>query len=309
MSGWVLSVNVSTKKGEIKKPADCVRVTAAGLEHDAHAGSGHRQVSLLPEESIKKLSTECGRDFKPGEFAENITTTGIDLKQVAIRDHLTIGPVELEITQIGKKCHGDGCAIRKQTGKCVMPAEGLFAKVIKEGEIRPGDKIGHTARPLKILVITLSDRASHGEYEDKSGPVIRDILTRHFSKSHWQAEIKNLLLSDDAIKLKSEIQNHVNGGTDIIFTTGGTGIGPRDITPDVIRPILDREIPGIMEYIRTKYGQQMPSALLSRSIAGMRGSTLIYALPGSVRAVTEYLDEILKTLDHALAMIAGIDLH
>ncbi len=93
---------------------------------------------------------------------------------------------------------------------------------------------------------------------------------------------------------------------DFIFTTGGTGIGPRDITPDVIRPLLDREIPGIMDHIRIKYGTALPQALLSRSVAGVIAKTQVYALPGSPKAVEEYLAEILKILIHATLMVHGL---
>ncbi|HLD45162.1 MAG TPA: molybdopterin-binding protein, partial [bacterium] len=97
--------------------------------------------------------------------------------------------------------------------------------------------------------------------------------------------------------------------SDLVFTTGGTGIGPRDLTPDVVLPLLDKTVPGIMESIRFKYGQNLPSALLSRSVAGVMGTCLVYTLPGSVRAVSEYLAEILKTLPHSLLMLWGIDAH
>ncbi|HEX7584798.1 MAG TPA: molybdopterin-binding protein, partial [Prolixibacteraceae bacterium] len=96
---------------------------------------------------------------------------------------------------------------------------------------------------------------------------------------------------------------------DVIFTTGGTGIGPRDYTPDTIRPLLDKEIPGIMELIRVKYGMEKPAALLSRGVAGVSDKTLIYCMPGSVKAVTEYCNEILPTIEHSLYMLEGIDSH
>ena len=104
------------------------------------------------------------------------------------------------------------------------------------------------------------------------------------------------------MKMRSSFYN-------IIFTTGGTGIGPRDITTDTVRPMLSKEIPGIMEFIRVKYGMEKPNALLSRSLAGIIGKSLIYTLPGSVKAVDEYIDEILKTIDHTVMMQYGIDKH
>lgn len=305
----VVSVNISDSKGVAKHPVPVVTVNSTGIAGDAHSGAWHRQISLLAQESMVSLGEKAGREFKPGEFAENITTAGIDLEQVCLRDRLRIGAVELEVTQIGKKCHGDGCSIFKEVGSCIMPKQGLFARVIKGGEIRPGDTIEHRPGHLRIRIITLSDRASSGEYADRSGPAIDGALRRHFAASRWRIELTSRLLPDDETLLHRELEACVLDQMDLVFTTGGTGIGPRDITPDTVRPLLDKEIPGIMEFIRMKYGQTLPSALLSRSIAGVMGTTLVYTLPGSVKAVGEYLSEILPTLDHSLTMLWGIDSH
>lgn len=146
----VLSVNISEKKGVIKKPVNEIVLTEQGVENDAHAGDWHRQVSLLAKESIDKFEEVLGRKLEFGEFAENITTEGITLYTMKPGDILNIADVELEITQIGKKCHGDGCAIFSQVGKCVMPKEGIFAKVLKTGKIKPGDKIIYTSKLAAI---------------------------------------------------------------------------------------------------------------------------------------------------------------
>lgn len=143
----VLSVNISDKKGVIKNPVREIAITDRGVENDAHAGDWHRQVSLLAKESIDRFEEVLGRKLKFGEFAENITTEGIVLFTMKPGDKLKIADVELEVTQIGKKCHGDGCAIFSQVGKCVMPKEGIFAKVIKTGIIKAGDKIEYI--PIK----------------------------------------------------------------------------------------------------------------------------------------------------------------
>jgi len=111
------------------------------------------------------------------------------------------------------------------------------------------------------------------------------------------------------VQLKALLKQLIDQNTDIVFTTGGTGIGPRDITPDVVKSLLDKEIPGIMEMIRVKYGMQFPNALISRSIAGVAGKTLIYALPGNPKAVKEYSDEIFKTVEHSFRMLYNIDEH
>jgi molybdenum cofactor synthesis domain-containing protein len=118
-----------------------------------------------------------------------------------------------------------------------------------------------------------------------------------------------VVLPDEPERLRAEVQAALARGTDVIVTTGGTGIGPRDRTPETLRPLLDREIPGIMEVIRMRSAEALPQAALSRSVAGVIGTTLVYALPGSERAVQEYLAEILKTLQHALMMLWGIDVH
>lgn len=137
----VVAVNWSKNKGEVKIPIDKgYFIENFGLEGDAHSGSWHRQVSLLGQESIKKMQDMGIKGLEPGKFAENITTEGIVLYKLPIGTILKIGDVVLEITQIGKECH-EGCAIKKQVGKCVMPLEGVFAKVIKEGYISKGDSI------------------------------------------------------------------------------------------------------------------------------------------------------------------------
>lgn len=161
---------------------------------------------------------------------------------------------------------------------------------------------------LEILIITLSDRAYRGEYKDLSGPRISEIVQEYFEPLLMKCTVTEVIIPDEAEELRNIIT--VSGSTfNIIFTTGGTGIGPRDITVDVIKPLLTKEIPGIMEFIRVKYGTEKPNALLSRGVAGLIGNTLIYTLPGSVRAVAEYMEEIVKTLQHTIYMQYGVDSH
>ncbi|MHC6180375.1 MOSC domain-containing protein [Clostridium sp. JNZ X4-2] len=137
----VVSVNISEKKGEIKKPiGKGLFKQNNGLENDAHAGNWHRQVSLLGKESIDKMKALGVNDLSSGKFAENITTEGIVLYELPVGTVLKVGEVIMEITQIGKECHS-GCAIRKQVGDCIMPREGVFAKIIKDGWIYEGDPI------------------------------------------------------------------------------------------------------------------------------------------------------------------------
>ena len=129
----ILSVNLSETTGTIKHPVDKIVLTKLGVEYDAHAGAWNRQVSLLGTESIRKFEKETGKKVSPGEFAENITTEGLDLWKMNPLDRLTCGEAVLEITQIGKDCHGTSCAIFKEVGNCVMPEEGIFCRVIHLG--------------------------------------------------------------------------------------------------------------------------------------------------------------------------------
>ena len=275
---------------------------------DAHAGPWHRQVSLLAAESIARFGAEAGRTFGPGEFAENITTEGLDLADVSLLDRFGIGDVELEVTQIGKRCHGDGCAVFQNVGRCVMPKEGLFCRVLAGGTIAPGDPIVQTRRRLGCLVVTLSDRASRGDYEDRSGPLARTLLQEHFAATRWRLDLRGVVLPDEAEALRALLQAEAPT-CDLIVTTGGTGLGPRDITPDVVTALADRLVPGVMEAIRVKFGAEHPGALLSRGVAAVLGRTLVYTLPGSPRAVEEYLGEILLTAEHAIRMVHGLDVH
>jgi len=305
----VLSVNTSAKKGTIKKPVESIQLNEFGVAGDAHSGRWHRQVSLLATESISKFAAEAGRTISFGEFAENITTSGILLHECRPLDRFLNDTVELEVTQIGKKCHGDNCSIFRETGNCVMPKEGIFARVIRNGKLKAGDELRYQPKILNIQIITLSDRASAGEYDDKSGPQIKILTESFFNGINRKIVLANHLIPDDPDRLAQLINESLAQSVDVIFTTGGTGIGPRDFTPDTVRPLLDKEIPGIMELIRVKYGMEKPGALLSRGIAGVAGKTLIYCLPGSVKAVTEYCHEILPTIEHSLYMIEGIDSH
>ena len=305
----IVSVNVSELKGTIKKPVSEIHLNRYGVEGDAHAGKWHRQVSLLAHESVEKFSQQAGRQIANGEFAENITTEGMLLYQASPLDRFFCADVELEVTQIGKKCHGDNCAIYREVGNCVMPKEGIFCRVLSPGDLQAGDVLEYIPKVYSALVITLSDRAYEGEYADLSGPRLSEILREYFKKQKWLHDIENVVIPDNEQALSALLLDAVEQGTDFIFTTGGTGIGPRDITPEVVRSVIRKEIPGIMEMIRMKYGAEKPNALLSRSVAGTADKTIIFSLPGSVKAVNEYMEEITRSLRHMLYMVHGLELH
>ena len=136
----VVSVNISEKKGTVKREVPEIQLKLRhGIVGDAHAGDWHRQISLLAEESVDKMRSLLP-GLEPGAFAENINTRGLELKTLPVGTRLRLGETVVEITQIGKECHSD-CEIKRLTGKCVMPTEGVFAVVVKEGTVRKGDEI------------------------------------------------------------------------------------------------------------------------------------------------------------------------
>jgi MOSC domain-containing protein YiiM len=141
LRGIIHAVSVSDRKGEVKHNVDQARlVVDHGLAGDAHAEGGIRQVSILAQASIDKM-VAAGAKVKPGDFAENLTVEGLEVMSLPVGTRLKVGgTVELEITQIGKTCH-KGCAIRELVGDCVMPREGVFARVLKDGLVKPGDTI------------------------------------------------------------------------------------------------------------------------------------------------------------------------
>jgi molybdenum cofactor synthesis domain-containing protein len=266
-------------------------------------------VSLLAQESIEGFESELGRKINFGEFAENITTQGFAVHKTKPFDKFVTHEIELEVTQIGKKCHGTNCEIFQQTGSCVMPKEGIFCRVIKTGILRKNDELTYIPKVFRIKVITLSDRAFEGIYQDKSGPLIEKLSKDWFQNQRYLCETNRSVIPDEKELLEKELQKAVDENFDIIYTTGSTGIGSRDIAPVIIKRFIDIEIPGIMDLIRIKYGMEKPNALLSRSIAGVKNKTLIFSLPGSTKAVNEYIIEIHKILMHSFLMLDGIDSH
>ena len=276
-----------------------------GIEGDAHGGKWHRQVSLLSAEKIQEFRDK-GVQVEYGAFGENPVVEGCDLRSLPVGTRFAIGEVLLEMTQIGKECH-DHCAIYNVTGDCIMPREGVFAKVLHGGKVREGDTLdvipAAPDRPFTAAVITLSDRAFRKEREDRSGPVIRDILCEN---GYDVAEM--ILLPDGEALLKRNLirladQRQVN----VIFTTGGTGFGPRDLTPEATCAVCDRMAPGIAEAMRAESLKITKHAMLSRAAAGIRGATLIINLPGSPKACRENLDVVLPALKHGLGLLRGTD--
>ncbi len=304
--GKVLAVCVSEKKGTRKTERESVTlVENRGIKGDAHAGNWHRQVSLLSFEKIEAFRRQ-GAEVNFGDFGENLVVEGYDLSSLPVGTRFFIGEAVLEMTQIGKECHSH-CAIYKQMGDCIMPREGVFCVVKKGGTVRPGDEMRMEPpaadRPFTAAVITLSDRCAAGERRDESGPLLSSML----QEAGYEV-VESLLLPDGRNPLERELirladQRQVS----VIFTTGGTGFSPRDLTPEATAAVCDRMAPGIAEALRQYSLSITPRAMLSRAVSGIRRSTLIINLPGSPRAVRESLEYLLPSLNHGLGILRGTE--
>lgn len=305
-TGKVIAVCISENKGTQKTEVSSVKLVPEwGIEGDAHAGKWHRQVSLLSLEKIEAFR-ERGADVDFGAFGENIIAEGFDFRALPVGTRFRIGDALLELSQIGKECHSH-CAIYHQVGDCIMPREGVFTIVLEGGTVKAGDTIemieADPARPFTAAWITLSDKGAAGEREDKSGPLIGEILT----EAGYNV-IEGVLIPDEPALLKKELmrlsdQRQVN----VIFTTGGTGFSPRDRTPEATADVCERMTPGISEAIRAYSMTKTPTAMLSRATAGIRRETLIINLPGSPKAVRECLEFLLHPIEHGLEIMLGRD--
>lgn len=302
--GIVMEICISKQRGTRKQPISSAQLKSDyGIVGDAHAGNWHRQVSLLQQEKIDAFQ-EKGITVTPGVFGENLVVSGIDFRSLPVGTLLRCGDVLLEMTQIGKECHTH-CAIYHQTGDCIMPREGVFAKVLQGGTIAVGDAMHIEQReipmPWQAAVITLSDKGAAGQREDQSGPAVAERL-----RQNGYMVIEQLLLPDDRMRLERELIRLCDQRQpDLILTTGGTGFSARDITPEATLAIAERQIPGIAEAIRAASMQITKQAMLSRAVSVIRGKTLIINLPGSPKACMESMDVFIETIPHGLDLLRG----
>lgn len=303
-AGTVLHVCVSERKGTAKAPVPAATLREDhGVEADAHAGPGHRQVSLLSDADIETMRAR-GLNLQPGAFGENLVVTGLALDQLGIGTRLRIGPAELEITQIGKVCH-QRCAIFYQAGDCIMPRAGLFARVVTGGQVAAGTPVTVThfvsRQTIQVAVLTVSDRCAAGVMQDTAGPAVGSLLEQEL-----RARLATVcVVPDEAEAIASALREFVERGLDLAITVGGTGCGPRDVTPEATRTVIAREVPGLAEAMRAASARQTPHALLQRGICGMAEATMILNLPGSEQGATDNLAAVLPVIPHAVQLMRG----
>ena len=300
--GKVIAVCTSDRRGIQKQDVGAGYFSADwGIAGDAHGGNWHRQVSLLSADKIAAFN-EKGAGVIPGAFGENLVVEGFDFRALPVGTLLRSGDVLLEMTQIGKECHSH-CEIYKKMGDCIMPREGVFARVLEPGEIKVGDEMviepRRTPRPWQAAVITLSDKGARGEREDKSGPAIANRL-----RENGYEVVEQLLLADEMAALKAALIRLCDQRQlDLILTTGGTGFSPRDTTPEATLAVATRLAPGIAEAIRAESLKITKHAMLSRAQSVIRGKTLIINLPGSPKACMESMDVFMDAIPHAMGLL------
>ena len=300
MTGKVRAVCASAQKGTAKADiGSCKAIENFGLENDAHAGS-ERQVSLLSYESVEDFK-KTGADVKAGDFGENLLVQGFDFKAFPVGTRFKCGGAIFELMQIGKKCHS-ACNVTQRTGKCIMPTEGVFASVAQGGVVCVGDDFElMEGRRFSAAVLVASDRCSAGEREDKSGPLIKEILQK---AGYLVCGVT--LLSDDEDGLFSALCHIADiQKPDVIFTSGGTGFSPRDNMREATLRAATKEAPGIAEALRAYSLTITPRAMLSRGASVIRGKSLIINLPGSPKAAKECVEYVLPVLEHGIPILRG----
>ena len=300
--GKVIAVCTSDRKGIQKKDVSTAHFSAEwGIDGDAHAGKWHRQISLLSADKIEAFNAR-GANVIPGAFGENLVVEGFDFRALPVGTLLRCNDVLLEMTQIGKECHTH-CEIYKKMGECIMPHEGVFARVLEPGTISVGDEMVIVPReghfPWQAAVITLSDKGAAGERKDESGPAI----AKRLREAGYEV-VEEVLIPDDERVLKQQLMRLCDQRQlDLILTTGGTGCSPRDITPEATLAIADKNVPGIAEAMRAESLKITRHAMISRAASVIRGKTLIINLPGSPRACMENMDVFMDTIPHAMGLL------
>lgn len=277
----VLSVNISKEKGTIKHPVEIIRFTETGIENDAHSGNWHRQVSLLSIDSIKTFEIEAKRKVEFGEFAENITVEGMKVYKTNILDRFENDSTILEVTQLGKKCHGTGCAIYTEVGNCIMPKEGIFCRVIKGNELTSGETLEYFPKVFKICI--------NNKYSEEYSDIIVKEMENYFNSINRKYSISINPSKKDVFDIVFEVSfKEINEGNKSEFT-------PMAYNKDIINTI---------EILRTRYKVKDLPASLNKSLIKIDNQTLMFSIPSSSETI--FINDITKVLISLIYISKGL---
>ena len=302
MAGRVETVCASRRHGLAEPAPGQVRMLADhGIEGDADAGRGHRQISLIDHAASTRQHPPTGGGRQTGAFAANVVLSGLDMGALGLGSRLRLGATAtLSITRIGRS------GSEPEPAEHRMPDGLLFARVIEGGLVAVGDpavvELAIARSVLQIVVLTLSDRCAAGTTADTTGPAVANLLRERLSAHVFATEI----LPDGRALLAERLRHYADGpAVDLVVAAGGTGPGPRDETPEAVRDVVHRLTPGFDEAMRMASLAKTPLALLSRACSGIRAATLILSVPGSERGAVENLQAILPALPHCLGKLRG----
>ena len=302
----VLALNAYNEKYNERTNIDEIRVTQNGIDIDFENIDKNLCEIVLMSQNIIVMAKE-GNDlvfqiYRPTKSIENNCYNTVPIN---LLDIISINGAEMEVTK-----HGGKYTEREHKyfppKDNILKKEEFFLSVKKEGIIKKSNTLIHIPRIFHFKIITIVNQPINSEYIDFSGCEIKSILEMYFRNVNRQINIDYNIISAKEDLLKQELEEALDQEYDVIFTIGGTGVGPGDITFDVVNNMCDKVLPGIMEFIRVKYGQNNSHALLSRSIAGIIKNTVIYTIPGSKKAVIEYMQVILDTMEHLIYVMNGL---
>lgn len=303
MHGHLISVNLGKIRGVPKHPIEeGILSPKWGLKGDAHGGDWDGQISLFPVETLSLVPRAIRESFEENSYSENLTIEGISPEKLCRGTILSIGGAEIKILKIGKKSFEP-----PESGRpYIISREGRFGRVLRGGIVKPGDivkilEVGslEPAAP-KVALITLSDKGAKGEREDISGRFLSWYATRLGARVLFSS-----IIPDEKQVIKETLIKGVDAKVDLILTTGGTGLAPRDVTPEATLEVIDREVPGFAEAMRAESLKKTPHAMISRAVSGIAKRTLIINLPGSPKAVAECMEVVFPALRHAIDKLRG----
>jgi len=295
---------ISHRRGKLKKAVDSATFKSDyGIVGDSHAGEWHRQISLLSDKDLQALDQQ---EIRPGMFAENLVISNLDFSAIGVGTRMQLGDnVVLTITQAGKDLHPHANLVRV-SGSHIMARAGLYARVECGGEAHVSDHVKILdlvpKNRFQAVILTISDRCSRGESVDTAGPAVRRMLVESLQARIHHTEI----IPDDKSTIMAKLIHYCDDySIDLLFTVGGTGPAPRDITPEATRAVVERPTPGFDEAMRYASLAKTATAILSRGASGIRGTTFIVNLPGSERAAVENLEAIMPALPHGIIKLRG----